>query len=249
MMTYIKGQTLERTPEPKYAFEAGKLVGKFHNALEDLDYEFKFIFEGFHDTPRILNELVLIAEGERDKAKHEGVRESLGFLEENLPPLFLPDSLPRRIIHGDLKISNIMFSHKGEAVGIIDLDTLMHSTLPVELGDAFRSWCTVEKEGGSEVCFNTAIFEAGMGGYHSSGFEIHLVEKEHIIQGIKLITLELAARFLKDFFEDSYFNWDAKKYSSRAEHNLARTKRQIAIYKDICRKEDEMENIVRKAFY
>ncbi len=88
-----------------------------------------------------------------------------------------------------------------------------------------------------------------MGGYHSSGFEIHLVEKEHIIQGIKLITLELAARFLKDFFEDSYFNWDAKKYSSRAEHNLARTKRQIAIYKDICRKEDEMENIVRKTFY
>ena len=247
MMTYIEGRSFERVPEAKYAFQAGKLVGELHRALRDLDYKFKFIFEGFHDTPRILNELVLIAEGEKDKAKHEGVRENLDFLKETLPPLFLSSSLPQRIIHGDLKISNIMFSPKGKAVGIIDLDTLMHSTLPVELGDAFRSWCTVE-EGGSEACFDTAIFEAGMRGYHSSGFKIQPEEKEYIVQGIKLITLELAARFLKDFFEDAYFNWDAKRYSSRAEHNLARTKRQIAIYKDICGKEDEIENIVKKTF-
>src|SRR5690606_9472887 len=56
----------------------------------------------------------------------------------------LPE-LPRRVVHGDLKISNVRFTG-ARAVALIDLDTLGHDTLGAELGDALRSWCGVAGE-------------------------------------------------------------------------------------------------------
>src|SRR2546425_1136416 len=57
-----------------------------------------------------------------------------------LPGLIVADE-PRQLIHGDLKISNLIFDGLGHAVGIIDFDTILRHARAIDLGDAFRSWC------------------------------------------------------------------------------------------------------------
>ena len=46
-----------------------------------------------------------------------------------------------QLVHGDLKISNLIFDAAGKAVGIIDFDTLLVHARAIDLGDALRSWC------------------------------------------------------------------------------------------------------------
>jgi hypothetical protein len=57
--------------------------------------------------------------------------------------------------------------------------------------------------------------------------------------------LGLAARFLNDYHEDFYFGWDKERYPNRRAHNLARTKGQIALYKDFKERKGELEAVVR----
>jgi len=113
------------------------------------------------------------------------------------------------------------------------------------MGDAFRSWCGQEEDRADNT-FNMEWFQAGWEGYISAARKfIQPAEREHIVQGVLLITLELAARFLKDYFDDSYFGWDEKRYATRREQNLARAKGQFALYKDLESKREAAEAVVR----
>ena len=57
--------------------------------------------------------------------------------------------------------------------------------------------------------------------------------------GLLLITLELAARFLTDYLDgDRYFK------IRTGDHNLVRARNQIALAQDICRKMDDLREIV-----
>lgn len=61
-----------------------------------------------------------------------------------------------------------------------------------------------------------------------------------LVQATFSITIELAARFLKDYLDgDVYFKCN---YSA---HNLVRTRCQLQLAKDIMRKQDELEWIIR----
>jgi hypothetical protein len=42
--------------------------------------------------------------------------------------------------------------------------------------------------------------------------------------------LGLAARFLNDYVDDSYFGWDKSRYKNRRAHNKARVLGQISLY-------------------
>jgi hypothetical protein len=47
------------------------------------------------------------------------------------------------------------------------------------------------------------------------------------------MTLELGMRFLLDWFEDCYWNWDPQRYPSRKAHHLARCQWQIHFYQHL----------------
>ena len=145
----------------------------------------------------------------------------------------LPDDLPLRVIHGDPKISNVLFDRRLRATGIVDLDTCNRRPLLVELGDAFRSWCG-KAEDDPHNTFSLPVFNAAWRGYaqEARGF-ITARERKLVAKAIGTITLELAARFLIDYFEDSYFGWDSSRYLSRRAHNLARARGQIAEFSTI----------------
>ena len=166
------------------------------------------------------------------------------FLAEELPKLFLPHDLPLRVIHGDPKITNILFGPGGKAKAIVDLDNCNRQSLLGELGDAFRSWCGGEEDDPKNE-FRLDLFRTAWKGY-SKGAKDFLTTHEsgYLPQALGTITLELATRFLTDYFSDSYFGWDKKRYQSRRAHNLARARGQIALYRDLREKTTEIREVV-----
>jgi Ser/Thr protein kinase RdoA (MazF antagonist) len=233
MQTFINGRTFSAVSDPLVAKEAGAMYARLHKALSGMDYEFQSELK-LHETKKIFSEFQETLEKWRGEKLLEEVREEVDFILE---------ALPRRVIHGDPKISNILFKG-GEAIGVIDLDTCNNHTILVDIGDAFRSWCGKEEDD-SENVFNLELFKAGWQGYTENAGDFLTGEERALVpKAISCITLELAARFLKDLFDDNYFGWNAERYESRREHNLARVRGQVALYKDIQKKLSEIEQVL-----
>lgn len=240
LINFINGTTAKIISEPPQAEKLGFALGQFHLAMKDCDHDFKSPLR-LHESKKIWDTLVKILDANKNSAHGQTVATEAKFLTEILPQLFLPDDLPQAVVHGDPQASNFIFGPDGR-VTLIDLDTCMRHTPLVDLGDAFRSWANLNE---TDPQFSAELFKAGLQGYKKAAPNfLNAREKQFIVQSVKLITAELATRFLVDYFEDHYFDWDKEKFSSRRDHNLARCREQIKLYKDIDRKEKSLENIV-----
>lgn len=231
MFTYIPGKVFYDTFSSNQARESGKLVGAFHNALIDCNYKFKFKLPHYHDTDFIMKKLrfTLIKNKNTNKYKQlknfaENILSSYKELPKNI-------KLPRRIIHGDLKRSNVLFDNN-KAIALIDIDTLMHGTIVVELGDALRDWCMRGGEDAGKAHFDKSIYASALDGYFSTAKFLTPSEKKSIPYGVRLIALELAARFTIDAFDESYFNLNSSKYKNLFEQNKKRAENQFDFFKE-----------------
>jgi len=250
MLSWIDGVGFERLEGPEQAAEAGRLLGRFHDALKDFEHRFHNPRLGVHDTAEHLRKL------ERAIGEHAGHRffgdirplaNDILDAAASLPGL---PPLPDRVVHGDPKINNILFGADGErALCLVDLDTLGKMPLPLELGDAFRSWCNLAGEDAFEARFSTSLFEAAVAAYaeQTCGW---LMEPEWraIVTATRTIFVELAARFCADALHESYFGWDPERYKSRSEHNLVRARGQLSAFHACSEQAPELERIVEQAF-
>jgi aminoglycoside phosphotransferase (APT) family kinase protein len=136
-----------------------------------------------------------------------------------------------RHVHGDLKISNVIFRDAPlRGVCLVDLDTVAKGTIAFELGDAMRSWCNPAGEDAGSVRFDLEIFRAAIRGFRSEADPIVSVdERRSIVFGLETVAIELAARFAVDAFDDRYFGWDPARFPSRRVHNLVRARGQLAL--------------------
>ncbi|MEN9229861.1 MAG: aminoglycoside phosphotransferase family protein [Thermostichus sp. DG02_5_bins_236] len=216
VMECLPGSCYRIPPHWGYLEQAGAAIGRLHQLLAQFEYRFRFQIPHFHDTAHIWQQLRCYSPPAEVQAEWE-------FLINTVPTLFLPSGIPTQIIHGDLKFSNFLFDEQGQFVGLLDLDTFMYHNLYIELGDALRSW---GKQGETVA---TEAISAGLRGYAQTG-NLRALQPQLILQGMQLITLELAMRFLQDWFEDSYWNWDPQRYPNRKAHNLARCRQQIGLY-------------------
>lgn len=246
MLTFLEGQTVESLDTPERARSAGAIVARFHAALADLDHEFAFTRPGAHDTPAHLAKLRRLRASPpaglepEERATIDALADSI--LEHALPEI---PTLPTRIIHGDLKATNLLFD--GDvALALVDLDTLAHGTLAMELGDALRSWCNRTDESDVDATFDAATFEAAMRGYGESARDFLTdTEASAIVPGAETIALELASRFAADVYEDSYFGYDASRFPTRRAHNLARTRAQLSLARSIASQREPLRRLAR----
>jgi len=228
-LTWIDGETVHAVPSPAWAGAGGDLVGRFHRAMWTFRYDYRFARAGVHDTAAHLGKLASRVEAGGDAEAVSLGREILDAARA-LPPL---PATPRRHVHGDLKISNILFSTAGGdpcAVCLVDLDTLGLGTMAFELGDMLRSWCNPRGEDAGSVAFDLAIFGEAIAGFRAAA-DAYLSEDERlsIVPGLETVCIELASRFAVDVFDDSYFGWDPARFPSRRAHNFVRARGQLAL--------------------
>jgi len=156
-------------------------------------------------------------------------------IEADFVALGEPIETRERVIHGDLKISNLLFEAESppgadRARALIDFDTLLRAPLWGEWGDAWRSWCNRRGEDESEAQFDLTIFEASLRGLARSGrTAIDEAERASLAHSVERIALELATRYATDALEESYFAWDAARFETASAHNRTRCEGQLSL--------------------
>ena len=244
-LTRLPGRTLHRVERPAQARAGGRMLARFHAALLESDHVFAFERPGAHDTPMYMTKLVSALERMGDHRLHDSVsRLAEGLLLAWETWGRTPD-LPARIIHGDPKISNLLFSDTDGVTGVIDLDTMARSGVDVEIGDALRSWCSTGDESCAQPVFDLTVFREAVCGYLEAAAPwITTEEIEAIPCAVEHISLELAARFAVDALEETYFGWDPSVAPTRGDHNLIRAQNQVALARCARGVRTRMEDIV-----
>lgn len=247
---YIDNSTAYNiAPSGDHFFEAGFTFGNFQLYL--MDYDATTLFEtipNFHNTPA------------RVKALHEAIdADVMGRLKDVRPEVeFLlareheagtivhaleSGQIPYRVTHNDTKINNVLFDNDTDkAICVIDLDTVMPGSSLYDFGDAIRSGACAAAEDEpdlSKVEMNLEKYRLFTKGF-IKGTHSLLTEKEIELMpvGAKLMTYEVAVRFLTDYLNgDKYFHTD---YNGQ---NLLRTRTQIKLVSDMENKMEAMKQL------
>lgn len=141
------------------------------------------------------------------------------------------NQIPKRIIHADVKISNILFDKNHNPLAVIDLDTMMISTILYDFGTMIQSYTntTHEDDGSAENNFNPEMYKVV-----KEGFLFHLKEKltpeesDNLDYAAQVAIYIQEIRFLTDYLNGSTY------YSIKyPEHNLDRTKNQLELLKGL----------------
>jgi Ser/Thr protein kinase RdoA (MazF antagonist) len=231
MLSFVPGRTVHHVGSPQMAFEAGRLVGQFHAALDGWAHPQNAPRRDAHDTP--------VRMGELRAALEEGDGHPLEVPARSLGRSILGDwaawegelDLPERTCHGDLKISNLRFAtDSDEAICLIDLDTVGPMPLSCELGDAWRSWCNPAGEDApDDARFDLPIFKASAEGFLATAPPLAPAERASLVGGVERICLELAGRFCGDALQNSYFREDRGRFPELGAHNLHRARCQLSL--------------------
>jgi hypothetical protein len=131
----------------------------------------------------------------------------------------------------------------GEAICVVDLDTVMPGLALYDFGDMVRTTTSSAMEDErdlSKVAMQFPMFEALVRGYLSSaGGFLTKREKALLAFSGKLITFEIGLRFLTDFLAgDTYFK------VHRDGHNLDRCRTQFKLVESIELQEESMNRLV-----
>ncbi|MDB4976419.1 MAG: hypothetical protein JWN48_4760 [Myxococcaceae bacterium] len=249
-LTWLEGRTLHAVEQTSTAHAAGALAARFHQAVRALHHPFHFTRPLAHDTPHHLARLEQALREHGAHPQYAAVAPLAAAILEHAAALGPLPTLPTRLIHGDLKISNLLFDQaKTTALALLDLDTMANLTIPIELGDALRSWCNPSGEEQGRATFRSDIFEAAISGYagHARGLLVQ-DELDALVLGAETIALELAARFCADALYESYFGWNPDKFPSRSHHNQARARSQLAVALSVQAQRSSLEATVARCF-
>jgi len=227
-------------------YGAGRAFGQFSKCLADSNLLLYETIEDFHNTPKCIQKLkqAFALAGEALKKDVSDLYEYFISFSDYVDKMQRDiDALPKRVVHYDTKLSNVVFNSKtGEAMGVLDLDTVCYGYYIYDFGDGARSFAGPFRE--DEANLDAVSFDLGKYYAFAKGYLLELEsvmtesERELLPEGVKLVTLELAVRFLTDYLEgDIYFKTE---YNG---HNLARAKCMAALLKDICKKSAEIVKV------
>lgn len=250
VMNYVPSATYSATKDPMILRNAGKAFGEFQNQLADFDIRLLVeTIPGFHDTRRryeSLDEAIARdAVGRVEETQAEiGYLQSIRDLACTLTDLGREGRLPLRVTHNDTKINNVLFDEKtNEALVVIDLDTVMPGLMGHDFGDAIRFAANFVAEDCPDydrVGIDLEVYRAFAQGFlEKTRDTMTSEERATLATSCISLTAELAVRFLDDYLRgDLYFT------TQYPEHNLVRSRNQIALCRDMVAHLDEMNEIV-----
>lgn len=235
---------------PEQAFKVAQAFGEFQCNLVDLPGpRLHETIPDFHNTPKRLEALRQAIR--RDPVGRERrVRREIDFImkradeTERLLRLQAEGAIPERITHNDTKVNNILIDDlTGDGICVIDLDTVMPGLSLYDFGDMVRAGTSPAEEDEvnlAKVGMRFDMYEALYRGFLSSaGSFLTEAERENLPFSGKLITFEIAIRFLTDYLEgDVYFK------VKRPEHNLERCRNQLRMVESIEEQSKRMKDLL-----
>lgn len=250
MTNFIPSVTFNSVQDPAILYNAGKAFGEFQNQLSDFDIMLLHeTIPGFHNTRQRYEKLKqAIAEDAAGRVKD--TQKEIDYIlsvEDQaclLTDLLNAGKLPVRVTHNDTKINNVLFSPEdNRALVVIDLDTVMPGLMGHDFGDAIRfaanyveEDCPDYEKAGVDMDVFTAFSK---GFLEMTADTMTQTELDTLAASCFCLTAELVVRFLDDYLRgDPYFKI---KYP---EHNLVRTRCQMALCQDMLKKQKQMDEII-----
>ncbi len=246
---FADGICLEAPESDRDFYESAIAFGRFQELLKDFPAEtLHETIPLFHNT---INRYRLFKEAlEANKSgRAHLVSEEIAFIMEReeeagtICRLLDAGELPLRVTHNDTKLNNVLLNRKTrKAMCVLDLDTVMPGSSLYDYGDSIRFGAATAAEDEkdlSKMSINLELFRVYTAGYLTACPGLTEKERELLPLGAKIITLELAVRFLTDYLDgDLYFK------TAYEEHNLVRARTQLKLVKDMEDKWPEMQKIV-----
>ncbi len=250
---FVEGvETFESVRSPEQAFEAGRAFGFFQSLLVDLPGpRLADTIPHFHNTRKRFQALQRAVENDHfNRAASARAEIDFALKHEPIVDVILDalagKKIPERITHNDTKFNNVMLDTvTGEAMCVVDLDTVMPGCALYDFGDMVRTTTspTLEDELDlSKVRAQMPMFRKLAEGYlASAGQFLTKTEKSRIAFAGKLITFTIGLRFLTDHLAgDTYFR------IHRPGHNLDRSRTQFKLVESIEQQEEAMQSFVDK---
>lgn len=245
LLTFIENtQAIERPSSSMQVKEAASRLGTFVAALNQ--GTIPVIEETIPNFHHIQLRLEYFKEVEKNAVgnRREIAQKAIDYIEQQVGNI--PDyhalGLPRRLVHNDPKIGNVLFDRQWRVVAVIDWDTIMPGFIATDLGDMVRTMAVTAGENERD------LQKVGLKDNYLE-LIIHqfllplknlLTEEEvaFLFTGPKYIVLEQALRFLSDYLAgDPYYK------IQYPEHNLMRSLNQI----EVCRAIDQQESLIKKS--
>ena len=231
------------------AYQAAAAFGRFQADLADLDGRLHETIPNFHNTPSRLAALEQAVKEDR-AGRLKQVAPELDFIlarrdeTSRLIDLQAAGELTERTTHNDTKLNNVLIDDlTGDGICVIDLDTVMPGLSLYDFGDMVRAGTSPAEEDEvdlAKVGMRFEMYEALYRGFLSSaGSFLTEAERENLPFSGKLITFEIAIRFLTDYLEgDVYFK------VKRPEHNLERCRNQLRMVESIEEQSKRMKDLL-----
>ena len=246
---FIKDSYTYDTVNPEYSYYAGKAFGQFEAMLADIPDTFGETIPDFHNMElraRQLKDAVQAdAAGRMKEPEVQAILKDLQQYEEEMckaERLYREGKLPKRICHCDTKVNNMLFDKDGNVLCVIDLDTLMPSFVFSDFGDFMRTAANTVAEDDpaiEKVALRMDIFEAFAKGYIEGATFLTPIEKENLPYAACLFPYMQAVRFFAD-----YINGDTYYKIRYPEHNLVRTRNQVALFHAAYEKQAAMKAFI-----
>lgn len=246
--------TYDCSVDKNIVFNTGKAFGNFQKLLRNYPMnKLEETIKDFHNTKKRFKQLLNDIKIDSENRALEVAKEIVFILKREdiysiITECLNNGEIPFRVTHNDTKVNNVMMNaDTKEFLAVIDLDTVMPGSLLFDYGDGVRSTASSAKEDEtdlSKVYLDLELFESYTDGYLNE-MAPYITKKELSLmaESIRIITLELAIRFLNDYINgDTYFKVNYDK------HNLDRTRNQLALAKDIETKLDYMNSFIMDTY-
>ncbi len=252
LCNYIPSVTFNTCSDARVVRSAGEAFGHFQTVLSDFDASrLYYTIPDFHDTRvrygKLEEDVKLDPMGRAKEAA--GEIEWLMSVKDRaclLTDLYRQGRLPLRVTHNDTKINNVLFEEGTcRPLTVIDLDTVMPGLTGHDFGDAIRFAANTVEEDCPEyerAALDLNIFWAFTEGYLSqTATSLTKNEVASLADSCFCLACELSTRFLDDYIlGDKYFK------TAYPGHNLVRARCQIALARDMLRKMDAMDALIRR---
>lgn len=246
-------RTLSAITTDTEAQQVGYALGQFHRQVHDLDpRSLHDTLPGFHSAPDYFKHYQQLI-STQTRPNNPKLSQCQHFVAQRQDCFAVLEQakqqgfLRTRPIHGDPKLANILFDHtSGQAVALIDLDTVMPGLIHYDIGDCLRSCCNTAKQADYNASqpaeFDFDLCKLILTRYLSeTQIFLSTDDYQYLYDAIHLIPLELGLRYLSDYLAGNrYFSVDTP------DQNLHRAIQQFELTASIERQQVAIQQLINQ---